>query len=88
MEWRSHQEDLLERDPGHNEQSRCIECGKRNTFAGSDCMVLFKAKCIHRFHRLCFPVGNDIRIEFIQPEMPADVDVEIVFISLITKQRV
>ncbi len=51
-------------------------------------MVRLEPERIHRLHRFGFPVRNDVRIEFIQPEMAADVHVEIVLIPFIPEEGV
>ena len=51
-------------------------------------MTGLESECIHRFNSLGLPVRNDIRIIFIQSEVFADVEIEIIFIPFITKQGI
>ncbi len=49
-------------------------------------MIGLEAEGVHCLYRFCFPVWDDLRIVFIQPEMLPDIKVEIVLIPFVAKQ--
>ncbi len=46
------------------------------------------AKGAHGLDGLGFPIGDDVAVVFVESEMAADVDVEVVFVAVIAKQGV
>ena len=51
-------------------------------------MLRLEPESVHCLNGLSLPVRYDLGVEFIKPEMLADIEVEIIFIPLITEQCV
>ena len=88
VEGGSHQEDPVEGYFGHDEERRGIQAGQRHAFAGAGFVVGLEAEGVHGLHGFGFPVGNDVGVELIQPEMAADVHVEVILVAFIAEESI
>ena len=65
-----------------------IERGEGDALAGRGFVAGLSAKCVHRLDCLGLPVGYDVGVVLVEAEVPADIDVEVVFVAVIAEQGV
>jgi len=88
MERREDQIDVLQRDAADDKRRGGVQRRQRDALAGRPVVARPEAKGLHRLDRLGLPVGNHVAVVLVEPEMLADVDVEVVLIARVAEQRV
>ena len=83
-----HHVNIFKGNPCNDEQGCNIQTGKGNAFPCPVLVGRLEPEGIHGFYRFGLPVWDYLGVEFIKPEMFADVKIEVVLIAFIAKQGI
>jgi len=79
---------ILEGDAADDKGGGGVERGEGDALAGGAFVAGLSAKCVHRLDGLGLPVGYDVGVVLVEAEVPADVNIEVVFVAVVAEQGV
>ena len=88
MQGSGNQKNVIQGDLAQNIERRGIERRQRDTFAGALLVTGQKAESVHRLHRFCLPVRDDVAGVFVEAEVTADIQIKVEPIAFIAKKRI